>query len=240
MPDCNSFLDPSRSLVAVHHDDVPSPPSTSLSPSLLSSLTAPAFTSAVLHLTLHSPSVLAHLHFAYNIEEVGQNGSTEIDNRVYDFLPKLRSRQWSSPLTALSGNDDSALRSSKDSQSTSNFDSPDPTKVQADLLGSAAGNDRSLKNNVDPKGRCIVEYSMRGVSHSKATRGNHIGGKPPSRSEAGKILRGLEGLRSVGQGRVQSLTSHECLRIPTRQVEAHRRVEKEVRLMYMPIVSEKN
>ena len=202
-------------IVAVHHTDAPSAPSASTSVQLLPSLLSPTFSSSLLHLTLHSPAVLAHLHHAYSIGNVGQDATRDIDPRVYEYLPLLHNRHWASPLQADGNNSGSAQDTTLSEKDTAQ-DSSDPRDVvlyglsdQSHLSGTA--------------GRCCVEYSMRGL------------GKANKRSEAAKMVKGLQGLqmqkaRQPDQPAVLTVTKHvgQVLRIRSRTIAAGRETRETV------------
>lgn len=201
-------------ILAVHHSDVPSVPLTSGSIQLLPSLLSPTFSPSLLHLTLHPTALLSHLHHAYSIENVGQHPSNETDNRVHEYLPMLHARHWGSPLHAAesaSANAPDANAHTKDVGT----DSPDPRDL---LLHSLGGEGTSAAGS----GRCCVEYMMRGL------------GKSNKRSEAAKMLRGLEGLQQQSGQNGESPSSTVCkdvsqiLRIKGRTIGAVRDRSEEV------------
>jgi len=182
--------DQSRSIIALHHSDLPTSPvpSTSTSLPLLSSLLSPSFTSALLHIRLHTPSVLTHLYYAYGIEQVGQDGSAaataavadDVDTRVYDYLPLLHGRNWASPLqTSEYSAADGAGATAIEDLDVGAYDSPNPRDVRLALL------DLKPTGSSGNAGRTVAEYSMRGIAKNRR------------RSEATKIARGLEGIRAV-------------------------------------------
>ena len=187
-------------LILLRHDDIPTSPQTDFAISLFSALTSPSFSSSCLQLVMHSPNVFAHLHTIYGIEQVGQNAGTPADMRIYQYLSSLRQRQWASPLAV--GELDGASEQQKLSGDNSQYDSPCGEDVQLDLLGSSTSSGTQ-------GGRCVVEYSMRGVT--KATKG----------SEAAKILRGIEGLvRTAQDDRVRAVPVHQVLRIKRQVLQA--------------------
>lgn len=153
-----------------------------------------------MQLVLHSPNIFAHLHTVYGIEQVGQNDGTPADIRIYQYLSSLRQRQWASPFTV--GELDGASEQQKLLGDNSQYDSSRGEDVQLDLLGSSASSGMQ-------GGRCVVEYTMRGVT--KATKG----------SEAAKILRGIEGLvRTAQDDRARAVPVHQVLRIKRQVLQA--------------------
>ena len=158
---------------------------------------------------MHPPSLLSHLHRAYGIERVGQEGNERgeeeaVDVRVFDFLGSLHARAWASPLISSEDTVEDSGTSAKlgDEAMLSQYDPHDARDVALDGLSSKA------------VGRCIVEYAMRGMN-SKSGR----------RSEAAKVARGLSGVlrtgdRSGGPRRVTVAGSaSDALRIRPRRLE---------------------
>lgn len=158
---------------------------------------------------MHPPSLLSHLHRAYGIERVGQEGyergeEEAVDVRVFDFLGSLHARAWASPLISSEDIVEESGRSAKlgDEAMQSQYDPHDARDVALDGLSSKA------------VGRCVVEYAMRGMN-SKSGR----------RSEAAKVVRGLSGVlrtsdRSGGPRRVTVAGSaSHALRVRPRRLE---------------------
>lgn len=188
-----------QQIVAIHHTDVPTSPegeegsSSSLSKSqLLPSLLTASGSRSSIHLTLHPCSLLSHLHYIYGIENVGQSkppytndpssGSladedNEIDIRVYQFLELLHHRGWGSPLVNRAEQEET--HDDEESYGGREYDSPSSSRVIMDLLGSSS----KSSSQGSAAGRCVVEYALRGVNKSN------------KRSDASKIVRGLEGLK---------------------------------------------
>lgn len=201
-------------IIAVHHSDVPTAPSTSSSTQLLPSLLSPTFSSSLLHLTLHSPALLAHLHHSYSIHSVGQDADREVDGRLYEYLPLLHNRHWGSPLHV--GSADGNAAQELDASAFGNGaveDSADPR----DLLLNGMSEQSSAHGAT---GRCCVQHTMRGL------------GKSNRRSEAAKMVKGLEGMQlqmSGQQGEPASLVVSrnvsQVLRIRNRSIVAGRTSE---------------
>lgn len=173
----------------MHHTDVAVTPegdaASSKSPLLPSLLTASGSRSSI-HLVMHPCALLAHLHYIYGIENVGQAHQTystsgqeddwsEVDARVYQFLELLHQRGWGSPLTQ--SDRSSSTHEDEESYGDREYDSPSSSRVVMDLLGCSS----NLHGTA--AGRCVVEYALKGVNKSN------------KRSDASKIFRGLEGLR---------------------------------------------
>lgn len=202
-------LDTGIALVALYHTDLPSPPSSSSTLQLFPSLCSPSFCASFLRLTVHPPSLLSHLHRAYGIERVGQEGRERdeeeaVDMRVFDFLGSLHARIWASPLVSseVTLEESGTSAKSSDDAMISQYDSYNARDLALDGLSSKA------------VGRCIVEHAMRGMN-SKSGR----------RSEAAKVVRGLSGIlrtgdRSGGPGRVTVAADvSDVLRVRPRRLE---------------------
>lgn len=165
---------------------------------------------------MHPCSLLAHLHYIYGVENVGQRRHTyaaqdtvedgeELDTRVYEFLNLLHSRGWGSPLMR---NDDGDRSTEEDDESYGGreYDSPSASRVVLDLLGC------SSKSHGSAGGKCVVEYALRGVNKSN------------KRSDVSKIARGLEGLRRMEEhadegGRLSATRVSDVLRIKGRTLK---------------------
>jgi hypothetical protein len=184
----------------------------SKSPLLPLLLTASGSRSSI-HLTLHACALLAHLHYVYGIENVGQSrqpysatgdedDEDEVDSRTYQFLELLHQRGWGSPL--MQSDQDASTSMDEEGYGGREYDHPSASRVVLDLLGSSSSSPHG-----GASGRCVVEHALRGVNKSN------------KRSDASKIVRGLEGLRRVEVSSSDSQTLsvtrvNEVLRIKRR------------------------
>jgi len=103
-----------------------------------------------------------------------EDEGSEVDSRVYQFLDLLHQRGWGSPLTQSEQHD--SPQEDEESYGGREYDSPSSSRVVTDLLGCS----RKLQGSA--AARCVVEFALRGVNKSN------------KRSDASKIVRGLEGL----------------------------------------------
>lgn len=182
---------------------------------LLPLLLAASGSRSSIHLTMHPCSILAHLHYVYGIENVGQRrqlqlsqeDDDELDTRVYRYLSLLYARGWGNPLMRNDDDDDDnsgITRDDEESYGGREYDNPSSSKVVLDLLGC------SSKVHGSAAGRCVVEYALRGVNKSN------------KRSDVSKIARGLEGLRrreEMDQKGLSATRISEVLRIKGRALK---------------------
>lgn len=208
-------------IVAIHHTDVPIHPeegSSNSKSALLSSLLTASGSRSSIHLTMHPCSLLSHLHYIYGIENVGQDRyhtgeddqEIEVDVRVYQYLDLLHNRGWGNPLVQ----SDQQESHDEESYGGREYDSPSSSRVILDLLGCSS----KSSQHGSASGRCVVEHALRGVNKSN------------KRSDASKIVRGLEGLKRDASGK-RSLTStpvSEVLRIKARTVKGIQKDDNKV------------
>lgn len=220
----------------MHHTDVPTSPNVGAlsreSPLLSSLLTASGSRSSI-HLTLHPCALLAHLHYVYGIENVGQSApyrssilledkdEDEVDVRVYQFLNLLHHRGWGSPMGLGDAENDVEqfdTERDEDAYGGREYDSPSSSRVIMDMLGC------SSKTHGSGAARCIVEHALRGVNKSN------------KRSDASKIVRGLEGLvrnvnwdrrNSDGQRALHVTRIGDVVRIKSRGVKGVKKQREE-------------
>lgn len=120
-----------------------------------------------------------------------------IDVRVYQYLDLLHHRGWGSPL--LSSEHES--NNNEESYGGREYDSPFSSRVVLDLLGSSGKTAQG-----SGAGRCMVEYALRGVNRSN------------KRSDASKIVRGLEGLKKVEESEVHDKRMRRLACTPVSEV----------------------
>lgn len=136
---------------------------------------------------------------------MGQDDTQDVDSRVYDFLPLLHGRHWGSPLHSSGTSGESTI----DDLDIGAYDSPNPRDVCLGLL--------DVVPTLNSAGRCVAEYSMRGIAKNRR------------RSEAAKIVRGLEGLKTVLDEKSKSsqvtptAKVADVLRIKLRRLEADKK-----------------
>lgn len=157
-------------IILIHHSDVIPPQSSPHSSLLLQSLLSPTFSPSLLHLTLHTPSLLAYLYQAYNIQQIGQNASVDADAKLFDFLPLLHKRNWGNPLHLGVESKDTNYGEAK----FGSYDIPSEGCVLLDFLG----------EEEHQAGRCVIEYASRGISKSSR------------KISSARPRRGLEGLKA--------------------------------------------
>lgn len=190
---------------------MPSAPSTSSTIPVATALLSPNFASSCIHLVLHPVERFAHLHHSYGIEEVGQNVGEEPDAKVFDFLASIGRRQWGSPLQNGDTDSQDVVESKWDDIA---YDSPDHRDVVLDRLGVHSDDSGSAT------GRCIIEYRVRGLGRS----GTH--------NDAGKVGRGLEGLRlSRNNGAVRAVPSADVLRLRKRIIGSTPKMQQVCKVM---------